>query len=311
MRLVYAIIYSLFIGFGLTIGTAIYGLIDHAASSSASCSDPIPPYWSFFFVPVFALCLMIINQAKWSQTPVMMLIACAGYLVSYFSSKRFLQDAPVSSALAAVAISVLANLYSRVGLTVDKFAARVTAQLHAFITHGRPPAVRDTDTDDVEKQSQAHAQHERHPSTASSSSIASTTTLSEPEPEPASTTTRHGDSTDARDATRVNHSLAAAAMLPAIFVLVPSGLSVQGSLLQGTANADAIVHNSTTATSSSGSLGGSDALVNNTALNVGINVVQVAIGITVGLFIGTLVVYPFGKGGKWGGRGMRSGLFTL
>jgi uncharacterized membrane protein YjjB (DUF3815 family) len=71
IRMVYAIIYSLFLGFGITIGTAIYGWIDDNATSSTSCSNTIDTHWNFLFVPAFAFCLTYVNQAKWKQMPVM------------------------------------------------------------------------------------------------------------------------------------------------------------------------------------------------------------------------------------------------
>lgn len=43
--------------------------------------------------------------------------------------------------------------------------------------------------------------------------------------------------------------------------------------------------------------------VNSAVLNVGYSMIQVAIGITVGLFLSALVVYPMGK--------RRSGLFSF
>lgn len=94
-------------------------------------------------------------------------------------------------------------------------------------------------------------------------------------------------------------------MLPAIFVQVPSGLSVQGSLVSGLQSADQIVRNSTmngTATINASDVGGG-ATVNSIALNVGFSVIQIAIGITVGLFLAALLVYPLGK--------RRSGLFSF
>lgn len=94
-------------------------------------------------------------------------------------------------------------------------------------------------------------------------------------------------------------------MLPAIFVQVPSGLSVQGSLVSGLQSADQIIRNSTlngSATISSAEVGGSNT-INSIALNVGFSVIQIAIGITVGLFMAALAVYPLGK--------RRSGLFSF
>lgn len=93
-------------------------------------------------------------------------------------------------------------------------------------------------------------------------------------------------------------------MLPAIFVQVPSGLSVQGSLVSGITSADQIVRNSTgNATTISAADVGSSSTINSIALNVGFSVIQIAIGITVGLFLAALIVYPLGK--------RRSGLFSF
>jgi uncharacterized membrane protein YjjP (DUF1212 family) len=47
VRMVYAIIYSLFLGFGITIGTAFYGLMDSNATSATSCQSPIGQYYKW------------------------------------------------------------------------------------------------------------------------------------------------------------------------------------------------------------------------------------------------------------------------
>jgi uncharacterized membrane protein YjjB (DUF3815 family) len=213
----YAIVYSLFLGFGITVGTAVYGLIDPKASSETTCRNPLPPYYRFLFVPAFTTCLIVINQAKWTQAPVMLAISFAGYIVNYFSSIKFPSNAQISSTLGALAVGVLGNLYSR-----------------------------------------------------------------------------------------LRHGLAAAALLPAIFVQVPSGLAASGSLISGITSADQLNGNmtagNTTVSSGDSSLGQSQAL-NSIVFNVGYSMIQVAIGITVGLFLSALIVYPLGK--------RRSGLFSF
>jgi hypothetical protein len=50
-------------------------------------------------------------------------------------------------------------------------------------------------------------------------------------------------------------------------------------------------------------LPGSSDDLNTIVFNVGFSMIQVAIGITVGLFLAALIVYPFGK--------RRSGLFSF
>lgn len=110
---------------------------------------------------------------------------------------------------------------------------------------------------------------------------------------------------------RLRHGLAAAALLPAIFVQVPSGLAASGSLVSGITSANQITNTSVNGTmphgtttvsngTQAGLIGGD---LNSMVLNVGYSMIQVAIGITVGLFLSALVVYPFGK--------RRSGLFSF
>lgn len=217
VRMVYAIIYSFFLGFGITIGSSLYGWADHNATSATTCSTTWPFWWKAIFVPPFTLCLIIINQAKFKQVPVMLAIAVVGYMVNYFSAIRFASNAQIANTLGALAIGILGNSYSR-----------------------------------------------------------------------------------------IRHGLAVTALLPAIFVQVPSGLAASGSLISGVTSANQITNNSAngTTTVSNGTQAGSSGLdVNTAVLNVGFSMIQVAIGITVGLFLSALVIYPFGK--------RRSGLFSF
>ncbi|RJE27513.1 hypothetical protein PHISCL_00099 [Aspergillus sclerotialis] len=213
IRMVYALIYSLFLGYGITVGTTIFGLMDEGASSDTTC--PGLDVWRseyarrFPFVGIFCLLLAVINQGKWKQMPVMIFIGVSGYVTNYMSTKRLGSRSEVANTVGAFTIGVLGNLYSR-------------------LWHGH----------------------------------------------------------------------AATAILPGIFVLVPSGLASSGSLIAGIEYANA-VKNHTAGTDDGASSG-----INNASLSsLGFGMIQVAIGITVGLFIAALVVYPYGK--------RRSGLFSF
>jgi len=95
VRMVYSIIYSLFLGLGITIGTAVYGLLDSNASSDYTCpaSSLSNEYLQHLpFVPLFTFCLATISQAKWQQVPVMLIISLSGYVVNYFSMKKIWQQ---------------------------------------------------------------------------------------------------------------------------------------------------------------------------------------------------------------------------
>ncbi|KAI1471735.1 DUF1212-domain-containing protein [Daldinia caldariorum] len=214
IRMVYAIIYSLFLGFGITVGTALYGLMDPKATSATTCANPIPTYYRFFFVPLFTLCLAFVNQAKWKQMPVMVVIAFAGYIVNFFSSPKFAASPQIANTLGAFTVGVLANLYSR-----------------------------------------------------------------------------------------LRHGVAAAALLPAIFVQVPSGLAATGSLLSGLSTANELNNSSEPVNGTSTITIAQGQPLDTIVFNVAASMIQIAIGITVGLFLSALIVYPLGK--------RRSGLWTL
>ena len=225
IRMVFAIIYSLFLGFGITIGTSIYGAIHANATSETTCRHPLPGKWPFLFVPPFTLCLIIINHGKWRQAPVMVFLSFAGYIVNHFSALHFKGNTQIANSLGALAIGLGGNLYSR-----------------------------------------------------------------------------------------VFHGFAAAALIPAIFVQVPSGLAASGSLISGITSANQITNvtgpGNTTVLANGTTLSGSTApqvvggiMVNSEVLVVGYIMIQIAIGITVGLFVSAVVVYPFGK--------KRSGLFSF
>lgn len=214
IRMVYAIIYSLFLGYGITVGTTIYGLIDHNATSATTCSN-LDVYGSpyarqFPFVAIYAVFLAIVNHGKWKQMPVMVFIAVSGYITNYFSTTKLGSQSEVANTVGAFTIGVLGNLYSR-------------------LWHGH----------------------------------------------------------------------AATAILPGIFVLVPSGLASSGSLIAGIQYADQVRYNLETAGNSTSTSNLSDTSV----ASLGFGMIQVAIGITVGLFLAALVVYPFGK--------KRTGLFSF
>ncbi|KAF1938715.1 DUF1212-domain-containing protein [Clathrospora elynae] len=286
VRMVYAIIYSLFLGFGITIGTVLYGMMDRNATSRTSCHEPMSTNFYYLFVPGFALCLQVVNQAKYKQMPAMTVIAFIGWVVNFHSSKYFKSNAQVSNTLGALAIGIAANVHARFGRhaenwSLDMWENKLRPQflkarkIYRGKTHGP------LRTHKVERSTYDPTHNGSAPTSRSSS-------VSEFVPH-----TR-----------KIGYGLAAAAMLPAIFVQVPSGLSVQGSLVSGLTSADQIVRNSTgNATTVSPADVGSSSTINSIALDVGFSVVQIAIGITVGLFLAALIVYPLGK--------RRSGLFSF
>jgi uncharacterized membrane protein YjjB (DUF3815 family) len=222
---VFAIIYSLFLGYGITVGTAIYGAIDSNATNSIQCENPLNSYWNFLFVPLYVFFTTFTVQAKYKQMPVMILIATAGYTVNFFANMKFSSSAPIAYTFGAFTIGVLANLYSR-----------------------------------------------------------------------------------------IRHGVAAAVLLPAVYVQVPGSLASSGSINSALKTASALIKGSGAAgdvrsfnalccqTLAHSSQTTTDSL-NAIVFNVAASMIQIAIGLTVGLFMAALLVYPMGK--------RRSGLWTL
>lgn len=208
VRMFYAIIYSLFLGFGITLGAALYGWVDKRSTSQTDCKvgHNIDDKWRILFVPLFSLCLGLINQARWTQLPVMIFILSVGYIGTYFAGKHFASVTEFTAAIGAFIIGILGNMYSRIW-----------------------------------------------------------------------------------------KGMAVSAMLPAIFVQVPSGIASKSTILSGIQSADNITHGGLGTSLSGG--------VDSGSLAFGVTMVEVSIGISVGLFAAALVVYPFGK--------KRTGLFTL
>lgn len=183
-------------------------------------------------------------------------------MVNYFSSRRFSNNSQVANTLGALSIGVMANLYSRLGgrcenFCLDLWEDRLRPRWRAF------------------RKRVFHLENRNHtPKSMEEGSVSD------------------NESIYVRQTRRVGYSLAAAAMLPAIFVQVPSGLAVNGSLISGINSANQITKNTS-----------ANSLEDSSALTVSYSVIQVAIGITVGLFLSAIVVYPFGK--------RRSGLFSF
>ncbi|KAF4483425.1 PRM10 Pheromone-regulated [Fusarium agapanthi] len=271
VRMVHALIYTLFLGYGITIGASLYGMIDSNATSRSTCDNPLGREWYFLFVPGFTMCLCLINQAKWKQTPVMVGMALAGWSVNSYCAEYFGGNGQISNMLGALTIGILANLYSRMGRHVENGYLDF---IDWWKLRVRP----------------------RYTKKKIDSDSWSLPTLDDPESRPG-TPEKHKE--PEKKPRKVGYSLAAAAMLPAIFVQVPSGLAAGGSLLASITMADEITKNGTKVASDKNTMGN----LEGTAFNVLFKVIQVAIGISVGLFMSALIVYPLGK--------RRSGLFSF
>ena len=210
IRMVFTLIYSLFLGYGVTVGTTIYGLMDYNATRNQPAQRDRDLGQRIY--PALPLRRAILPLRRTHQPSQTQTAPCHCYhgrlrLCHELLHHQKLGANQVANTVGAFTIGLLANLYSRVW-----------------------------------------------------------------------------------------HGHAAAAIIPGIFTLVPSGLASSGSIISGLEYAEAVasgnVTSATTSATSSSSL-----------TSLGYGMIQTAIGISVGLFVSALIVYPHGK--------KRSGIFSL
>ncbi|KAG0199019.1 hypothetical protein BGX28_007628 [Mortierella sp. GBA30] len=117
VRLFYAIIFSLLLGYGLTIGASLWTLFDSSSQSgqvTMTCPESLDPKWNVLFVPLFAISLNVWLKAHPRQWILAMVLSMVGYIISYSTATWAGAKNEVSSALASFAIGFCGNVYQRV-----------------------------------------------------------------------------------------------------------------------------------------------------------------------------------------------------
>ena len=123
VKMIYAILYTLFLGFGILIGAALFGFLHSDATNPTQCH--LPWYWNpiderwratcsqFLWVPIFAAAISTMHQAKPKHLPAMVFIATCGHQAFYWSLARFAQNLQFAGMIDAFASGMLANLYAQ------------------------------------------------------------------------------------------------------------------------------------------------------------------------------------------------------
>ncbi|KAG1217772.1 hypothetical protein G6F35_008868 [Rhizopus arrhizus] len=117
IHLIYALMYILFLAFGIGYGCSIWRLthpdLDIDVSGS-SCQSSPDPSWSFLFLPLSTIGFAMVFGASVSQWPVMILNSALGYTVSFFVSKFTGPASVITPSVGAFAIGLFGNLYGRI-----------------------------------------------------------------------------------------------------------------------------------------------------------------------------------------------------
>ncbi|KAK4046802.1 pheromone-regulated protein prm10 [Microbotryomycetes sp. JL201] len=158
VRLVYSILYSLFLGFGLAMGSEVYtritglsiygadnNVVDYTCSALRGPGVPwyqnvIPAWWYFLTIPCFLLCLSLRNGQPLfrKETPLMIIIGCAGFTGNYFSGRAFPGRSDITSAIGSFIVGFLGNLYGKFtrGSPFVVMVAGVLLQLPSGLANG-------------------------------------------------------------------------------------------------------------------------------------------------------------------------------
>jgi uncharacterized membrane protein YjjP (DUF1212 family) len=126
VRMVYAIIYSFLLGYGIEMGSEIYGAIDpnsvsaqgqaeicKTALSSTTCVTVIPQLYYIMTVPLFAISYCIYLRARPVRWPTMITVATSGFVVTYLLSCYATAPTQVLQVVPAFAVGLIGNLLTK------------------------------------------------------------------------------------------------------------------------------------------------------------------------------------------------------
>ncbi|KAJ8591269.1 DUF1212-domain-containing protein [Rhizopogon salebrosus TDB-379] len=129
VRLCYALMYSLFLGFGLAIGAELYqtiigrGIFGETNYTCNQSHDPEGPWWqrtpslwwAFLTVPSYSLFLSLRFGAVLRCKELLLLVAisCIGWVTNHFVGTKFPNQSDISAAVGAFAVGFVSNLYGR------------------------------------------------------------------------------------------------------------------------------------------------------------------------------------------------------
>ncbi|CAO3703738.1 unnamed protein product [Rhizopus stolonifer] len=115
IHLVYALMYVLFLAFGIGYGCSIWRLAhpDIEISVLAACQNGLNPYWTFLFLPLATIGLGTVYGADAYQWPIMVLDSAVGYAVYYFVGKYTNSSSVITPSAGAFALGLFGNIYAR------------------------------------------------------------------------------------------------------------------------------------------------------------------------------------------------------
>ncbi|KAF9280995.1 hypothetical protein BGZ68_006906 [Mortierella alpina] len=115
VRMFYSLIYCLFLGFGLSIGSNLWDVFKAPPPGdqpSGFCHPATEP-WRWVLFPLLAIGFNVQLHALPRQWPVMVICSSVGYAVSQFAGLYWPHSLHIAAAVSAFVVGLLGNIYER------------------------------------------------------------------------------------------------------------------------------------------------------------------------------------------------------
>lgn len=116
VRMFYSLIYCLFLGFGLSIGSNLWDVFKEPPPGDLKMGycHPATEPWRWILFPILAIAFNIQLYAAPKQWPVMIVCSSVGYAVSEFAGLYWPHSLHIAAAVSAFVVGLLGNIYERV-----------------------------------------------------------------------------------------------------------------------------------------------------------------------------------------------------
>ncbi|ORZ11376.1 hypothetical protein BCR41DRAFT_381464 [Lobosporangium transversale] len=115
-RMFYSLIYCLFLGFGLSIGSNLWDVFQEPPSEDLKMGHCIPANepWRWILFPLMAISFNIQLYASPRQWPAMLICSSVGYAISEVGGIHWPRSLHIAAAMSAFVVGLLGNIYERI-----------------------------------------------------------------------------------------------------------------------------------------------------------------------------------------------------
>ncbi|KAI8372328.1 hypothetical protein EDC96DRAFT_438880 [Choanephora cucurbitarum] len=125
VRMVYAIIYAFLLGYGVSMGSSLYILMDKSvttidtdvckqASNAATCISSESQWFNFLLVPLFALAYCFFLRARPPRWPTMIFVSACTYTINYALACWAHAPSQLLQVVPALGLGLIGNLLTKI-----------------------------------------------------------------------------------------------------------------------------------------------------------------------------------------------------